>query len=53
MPGIDPKVISHQLNISPEAKPVIQRPRRSANQHAEVVKEEVEKLLKADAIREI
>ncbi|XP_058223239.1 uncharacterized protein LOC131332948 [Rhododendron vialii] len=53
MPGIDPKLIQHSLNISKSAKPVIQKPRQLAFIHAEAVNEEVSKLLEAGAIKEI
>mgnify|MGYP003702618505 FL=1 len=53
MPGIDPNFISHQLNVHPSARPVIQRTRRSALPHAEIVAEEVGNLLEAGAIREV
>ncbi|KAH7847010.1 hypothetical protein Vadar_020735 [Vaccinium darrowii] len=52
MPGIDPEVICHHLNVDPQHKPVVQKARRSAPQHADAVIEEVERLLEADAIRE-
>ncbi|XP_028054711.1 uncharacterized protein LOC114258904 [Camellia sinensis] len=53
MPGIDPSFICHQLNVFPNARPVIQRTRRSTLHHAEVVAEEVKNLLEAGAIEEI
>ncbi|XP_058202626.1 uncharacterized protein LOC131317062 [Rhododendron vialii] len=53
MPGIDPKLIQHSLNVSKSARPVIQKPRRSATIHAEAVNEEVDKLLEAGAIKEV
>ncbi|KAH7862454.1 hypothetical protein Vadar_005027 [Vaccinium darrowii] len=53
MPGIDPEVICHHLNVDPQHKPVVQKARRSAPQHADAVIEEVERLLEADAIREV
>uniref|UniRef100_A0A2N9HPE1 Uncharacterized protein n=1 Tax=Fagus sylvatica TaxID=28930 RepID=A0A2N9HPE1_FAGSY len=52
-PGVDPEFASHALNVSPQYKPVVQKARRSAPQHAEAVREEVERLLKIGAIREI
>ena len=45
MPGINPQVIEHQLNISPDTKPIIQHPRRSTYQYTEAIEEDVEKLL--------
>ncbi|XP_058180085.1 uncharacterized protein LOC131298624 [Rhododendron vialii] len=53
MPGIDPELIQHSLNVSKSAKLVIQKPRCSATIHAEAVNEEVDKLLKAGAIKEV
>ncbi|XP_028127434.1 uncharacterized protein LOC114323937 [Camellia sinensis] len=53
MPGIDLSFICHQLNVFPNARPVIQRTRRSALHHVEVVAEEVKNLLEAGAIEEI
>uniref|UniRef100_A0A2N9EM81 Uncharacterized protein n=1 Tax=Fagus sylvatica TaxID=28930 RepID=A0A2N9EM81_FAGSY len=52
-PGVDPEFASHALNVSPQYKPVVQKARRSAPQHAEAVREEVERLLKVGAVREI
>ncbi|XP_072087086.1 uncharacterized protein [Arachis hypogaea] len=37
MPGLDPKVMSHQLAIKPEAKPVAQRRRKMSQERAEEV----------------
>ncbi|XP_028119497.1 uncharacterized protein LOC114316988 [Camellia sinensis] len=53
MPSIDPSFICHQLNVFPNARPVIQRTRRLALHHAEVVAEEVKNLLEAGAIEEV
>ena len=53
MPGVDPSFICHQLNVFPNARPVIQRTRRSTLHHAEVVAEEVKNLLEAGAIEEV
>uniref|UniRef100_A0A2N9FJR7 Uncharacterized protein n=1 Tax=Fagus sylvatica TaxID=28930 RepID=A0A2N9FJR7_FAGSY len=52
-PGVDPEFVCHELNVSPEYKPVVQKARRTAPQHAEAVREEVERLLKIGAIREV
>uniref|UniRef100_A0A2N9F868 RNase H type-1 domain-containing protein n=1 Tax=Fagus sylvatica TaxID=28930 RepID=A0A2N9F868_FAGSY len=52
-PGIDSEFISHALNVSPEYKPVAHRARRTAPQHAEAVREEVERLLKIGVVREV
>ena len=37
MPELDPEFIRHELNARPECKPVIQKPRRSAATHTDVV----------------
>ena len=47
MPGIDPNFICHQLNVHPTDRPIIQRTRRSALHHAEIVAEEMGNLLEA------
>uniref|UniRef100_A0A2N9EA67 Integrase catalytic domain-containing protein n=1 Tax=Fagus sylvatica TaxID=28930 RepID=A0A2N9EA67_FAGSY len=36
-PGVDSEFACHELNISPECKPVVQKARRTAPQHAEAV----------------
>ena len=53
MPGIDPAVICHKLNVDPNHKPVIQKARRTGVPQTEAVVEEVEKLLEAQAIKEV
>ncbi|XP_075636560.1 uncharacterized protein LOC142608764 [Castanea sativa] len=53
VPGIDPEFICHHLNVSPNAKPRKQPPRCAFQEHAEAVKEEVNKLKQAGAIKEI
>lgn len=45
MPGIDPRVITHKLNIGFEVKPVIQRKRCFTLERSQAIKEEVEKLV--------
>ena len=52
MPGIDAEVMCHKLHIDKGFKPVKQKPRRAAPEKAKAVEEEVQKLLKAGAIRE-
>ena len=52
-PGIDPKFICHRLNVNSDAMPRRQPPWRSSKEHAEAVKEEVNKLKRARAIKEI
>jgi hypothetical protein len=53
MPGIDPSVIVHKLNVDPNHRPVKQRRRAFAAERNQAVAEEVEKLLKAGFIREV
>ena len=53
MSGIDPKVITHRLNICPEVKLVIQCKRSFAPERSQAIQEEVEKLLKSRFIREV
>jgi hypothetical protein len=53
MPGIDPSVIVHKLNVDPNHRPVKQRRRTFAAERNQAVAEEVEKLLKAEFIREV
>ena len=50
-PGINPDFICHYLNVNLEVVPKRQPPRRSSKEHAEVVKEEVNKLKQARAIK--
>ena len=52
MPGIDAEVMCHKLHIDKDFKPVKHKPRRAAPDKAKAVEEEVQKLLKAGAIRE-
>ncbi|KAK8928780.1 hypothetical protein KSP39_PZI017671 [Platanthera zijinensis] len=53
MPGIDPQVIQHSLNINPACKPVIQKKRNLALERLQAIEEEVEKLLRSHFIREV
>ena len=43
VPGINPELACHQLNVNPEAVPCKQPPRQSSKDHTEVVKVEVNK----------
>ena len=52
MPGINSTVICHKLHINSTTKPIKQKPRRASPEKATAVEEEVQKLLKAGAIRE-
>ena len=51
--GVDPEFIVHKFNIDPSFPPKKQRPRKSANEHVEAVKSEVQRLKEAGVIREI
>ena len=53
MGGIDPTVITHRLNVSPSFKPVKQNRRSFALERQKAINEEVEKLLQANAIKEV
>ncbi|KAJ8639947.1 hypothetical protein MRB53_016641 [Persea americana] len=53
MPGISPKVMCHKLNVDPKHKPVIQKARRTGIPQTKAVIEEVQKLLEAQAIKEV
>ena len=44
MPGIDPSVITHRLNIYPSSKPIRQKKRVFAPKRDNAIKEEVQKL---------
>ncbi|KAL0411545.1 UNVERIFIED_CONTAM: hypothetical protein Slati_3744200 [Sesamum latifolium] len=51
--GIDPKVITHNLNIDPGVKPVKQKKRHFGPGKEKVIQEEVDKLMAAKHIEEI
>ena len=51
--GVDSAFIMHWLNVDPLTPPTKQRPRRATKPHVEAVKEEVEKLKRAGAIKEV
>ena len=53
VPGVDPEFIVHRLNVDPSFPHKKQKSRRSAREHIEAVKSEVQKLKEAGAIREI
>ena len=53
MPGIDPAVIVHQLNVDPAHPPVIQKRRGCAPEKSQAAAEEVEKLIKDGFIRAV
>ncbi|XP_062088813.1 uncharacterized protein LOC133795378 [Humulus lupulus] len=52
MPGIDPSIMSHSLNISNNFPPVKQKQRRFAPEVNQVIQEEVQWLLSTGAIEE-
>ena len=51
MPGLDPQVATHRLNINPDAKPVNQQ-RRFRPEIMKVIQSEVKKLVDSGFIRE-
>ena len=51
--GVDPSFICHLLNINPFVIPRKQPPRRSSKEHSDAVKDEVMKLKRAGAIKEV
>ena len=51
--GVDPEFIVHRLNVDPSFPPKKQKPKRSAREHIEAVRSEVQKLNEAGAIKEI
>ena len=53
MPGIDPSVITHRLNVYPSSKPVRQKKMVFAPERDNAIKEEVQKLTTAQFIREV
>lgn len=53
MPGINPEVITHKLNILLGAKPVKQKKRVFGKEKQQATKEEVQKLEEAGFIREV
>ena len=52
-PGVDPSLICHHLNVNPSATPKKQPPRRPSKEHASAVRDEVAKLKRAGAIKEV
>ena len=53
MPGIDPSVIVHRLNVNPASSPIRQKKRVFAQERDKAIAEEVRKLLEAGFIREV
>ena len=52
-PEVDPDFICHHLNVNPAITPRRQAPRRPSKEHTDTVREEVAKLKKAGAIKEV
>ena len=52
-PGVDPDFICHRLNVNPAITPKRQAPRRPSKEHTDAVIEEVTRLKKAGAIKEV
>ena len=52
-PGVDPSLICRHLNVNSSSTPKKQPPRRPLKEHASAVRDEVAKLKKAGAIREV
>ena len=50
---VDPSFICYHLNINPSVTPKKQPPRRPSKEHANIVRDEVMKLKKAGAIKEV
>ena len=53
VPRVDPEFIVHKLNLDPLHPPKKQKPRRSAKEHVDAVRQEVKRLKKVGAIKEI
>ena len=50
MPGIDPRIVEHEIKTYPNAKPIWQRLRVVNPRKAPTIKAEIEKLLKSNFI---
>ena len=53
MPGINPSVIVHRLNVNSASSPIRQKKRVFAQERDKAIAEEVRKLLEVDFIREV
>jgi dsDNA-binding SOS-regulon protein len=53
MPGINPSIISHKLNVNPTFRPIKRKRRVFAPERNNAIMEEVDKLLMANFIREV
>ena len=52
-PGIDPAFIYHHFNVNQTITPNKQPPRRPSREHADAIRDEVAKLKRAGAIKEV
>ena len=52
-PGVDSSFICHHLNVNPSVTPKKQPPRCPSKEHADAVRDEVMKLKKVGAIKEV
>ena len=53
MPGINPSIISHKLNVNPFLRPIKQKRRVFAPERNNTIMKEVDKLLTVNFIREV
>ncbi|KAJ8506676.1 hypothetical protein OPV22_007562 [Ensete ventricosum] len=53
MSGVDPEIAQHYLNISLDARPVKQRPRKFAPDRQKAIEDEVTRLLDAKLVEEV
>ena len=53
MPGIDPSVIVHKLNVNPASSPIQQKKRVFALERDKAIAEKVRKLLEVGFIQEV
>ena len=53
MLGISPIVITHTLNVSPEARPIRQKKKKFVSDRIRAIKKEIKKLHRAKFIREV
>ena len=51
MPGLDPQIAMHRLNINPDTKPVKQHQRRFCPEIMKAIKSEVKKYIDSDFVR--
>ena len=52
-PGIDPAFICHRLNVNPSITPKKQPPRRPSREHVDAIRDEVIKVKRVGAIKEV